>query len=74
MDLQDRGSERRLATILVADVVGFSRWMEADKSGALAAINRLLGDMLKRANCVPTWGPLGQATGRWSASRVCQSG
>ncbi len=30
--------ERRLAAILVADVVGFSRLMEADEAGTLAAL------------------------------------
>src|SRR3954451_19762425 len=49
MDLQDWGSGRRLATILVLDVVGSSRWMEADEAGTLAAINQLLGDMLTPA-------------------------
>src|SRR5205809_175622 len=31
-------SERRLAAILVADVVGYSRLMEADEAGTLAAL------------------------------------
>jgi class 3 adenylate cyclase len=30
--------ERRLAAILAADVVGYSRLMEADESGTLAAL------------------------------------
>ncbi len=31
--------ERRLTTILAADVVGYSRLMEADEAGRLAALN-----------------------------------
>lgn len=31
---------RRLAAILFADVVGYSRMMAADEAGALAALNR----------------------------------
>jgi adenylate cyclase len=33
--------ERRLAAILVADVVGYSRLTELDEPGTLAAIRRL---------------------------------
>ena len=33
--------ERRLAAILVADVVGYSRLVEADETGTLAAIKDL---------------------------------
>jgi adenylate cyclase len=39
--------ERRLAAILAADVVGYSRLMEADEEGTLAAlraVRRELGD------------------------------
>jgi adenylate cyclase len=32
--------ERRLAAILAADVVGYSRLMGADEAGALATLNR----------------------------------
>jgi adenylate cyclase len=32
--------ERRLAAILAADVVGYSRLMEADEEGTLAALKR----------------------------------
>ena len=31
-------AQRRLAAILVADVVGYSRLMEADEAGTLAAL------------------------------------
>ena len=34
--------ERKLAAILAADVVGFSRMMEADESGILAALKAWL--------------------------------
>ena len=33
-----RGVERRLAAILAADVVGYSRMMGADETGTLAAL------------------------------------
>jgi class 3 adenylate cyclase len=35
----DERVERRLATILVADVVGYSRLVGSDEEGALAALN-----------------------------------
>ena len=34
-----RGVERKLAAILAADVVGYSRMMGADEAGTLAALN-----------------------------------
>lgn len=37
---------RRLAAILVADVVGYSRLMAEDEAGALAALNRQRGTEL----------------------------
>lgn len=37
---------RRLAAILSADVVGYSRLMEADESGTLAAFKRHREDLL----------------------------
>src|SRR5215204_216606 len=36
--MQDPGVERRLAAILAADVVGYSRLMEADEAGTLARL------------------------------------
>src|SRR5262245_13569505 len=39
--------QRRLAAILAADVVGFSRMMEADESGTLAALKRRRTDVLE---------------------------
>jgi adenylate cyclase len=38
--MEDRRAVRRLAAILVADVVGYSRLMGEDEAGALAALNR----------------------------------
>src|SRR5262245_23381881 len=38
---------RRLAAILVADVVGYSRLMEADEVGALAALRGLRSDIVE---------------------------
>jgi class 3 adenylate cyclase len=38
---------RRLAAILAADVVGYSRLMGADEAGTLAALNAVLEDVVK---------------------------
>ncbi len=43
---EDR-SKRRLAAILAADVVGYSRLMEADESGTIAALRRRRSDVLQ---------------------------
>ena len=37
--------QRRLAAILAADVVGYSRLMEADETGTLARLKALRGDV-----------------------------
>jgi adenylate cyclase len=39
--------ERRLTTIMAADVVGYSRLVEADEAGTLAALRRLRQDVLE---------------------------
>ena len=39
--------ERRLAAIVATDIVGYSRLMEADESGTLAAIKDLRGKVLE---------------------------
>ena len=39
--------ERRLATILAIDVVGYSRMMQADAAGLLAALNAIFRDLVK---------------------------
>ena len=36
--MADERAKRRLAAIAVADVVGYSRLMEADEAGTLAAL------------------------------------
>src|SRR5947208_15407735 len=36
--MEARGPERRLAAVLAADVVGYSRLMEVDESGTLARL------------------------------------
>lgn len=38
--MKDRGEDRKLAAIVMADVVGYSRLMGADESGTLAAMTR----------------------------------
>ena len=40
-------TERRLSAILVADVVGYSRLVEADEAGTLAAIRDLRHSLLQ---------------------------
>ena len=39
--MTDLGVERRLTTVVAADVVGYSRLVEADEAGTLAALKRL---------------------------------
>ena len=39
--MADLGPQRRLAAILAADVVGYSRLVEADEAGTLAALKSL---------------------------------
>lgn len=41
--------QRRLAAILVADVVGYSRLMGGDETGTLRALNTILGGLIKPA-------------------------
>ncbi len=41
--------ERRLAAILAADVVGYSRMMEADELRTRARFNRVLDEIVRRA-------------------------
>ena len=39
--------ERRLAAIIAADVVGYSKLMERDEAGTLSALSDLIGDVIK---------------------------
>ncbi|MCZ6709934.1 MAG: adenylate/guanylate cyclase domain-containing protein [Gammaproteobacteria bacterium] len=45
--MADHQEERRLAAILIADVVGYSRMMGADESGTLTAINAHLDEFIR---------------------------
>jgi TolB-like protein len=45
--MTDSRAQRRLAAILAADVVGFSRLMEADEAGTLAALKTRRKDVLE---------------------------
>jgi TolB-like protein/class 3 adenylate cyclase len=45
----DEGVERRLAAILAADVVGYSRLMEADEAGTHARLKALRNDLIDPA-------------------------
>ena len=44
--MAEQGTHRRLAAILAADVVGYSRIMEADEVGTLAALKARRRDIL----------------------------
>jgi hypothetical protein len=46
-------SERRLAAILVADVVGYSRLMQADEEGTLARLEEIGANEI--GGCAPWW-------------------
>ena len=48
------GTQRRLAAILVADVVGYSRLMEVDEAGTLATM---------KAHRAELWGPMTERYG-----------
>ena len=45
----ERGVERRLAAILAADVVGYSRLMEADEEGTHARLKALRKTLIEPA-------------------------
>jgi len=47
--MQDQGVERRLAAILAADVVGYSRLMEADEAGTLARLKTIRLELIDPA-------------------------
>ena len=47
--MQDQSVERRLAAILAADVVGYSRLMEADEAGTLARLKTILLELIDPA-------------------------
>jgi adenylate cyclase len=44
---EERTQQRRLAAILAADVVGYSRLMEQDEAGTLAALKARRKDVLE---------------------------
>ena len=44
--MAEERTQRRLAAILAADVVGFSRLMEADEAGTMAALKARRRDVL----------------------------
>src|SRR5215208_4923368 len=47
--MQDPGVERRLAAILAADVVGYSRLMEVDETGTLARLRTIRLELIDPA-------------------------
>ncbi len=44
------GTQRRLAAIFAADVVGYSRLIRADEEGTLAALKSLRNDVIDPEN------------------------
>ena len=65
--------QRRLAAIVVADVVGYSRLMEADEAGTLAALKERRTAILE-PTVRATWRTHRQGHGRRRADRVRQRG
>ena len=61
--------QRRLAAILSADVVGYSRLMGIDEAGTLARLKALRRDLDRSADC-RAFGPDRQADGRRRAGGV----
>ena len=47
--MKDQSVERRLAAILAADVVGYSRLMEADEAGTLARLKTIRLELIDPA-------------------------
>ena len=47
--MAEERTQRRLAAILAADVVGYSRLMEADEAGTLARLNALRSELFDPA-------------------------
>ena len=45
--MAEREVERRLAAIVAADVVGYSRLMEADESGTMVQLKALLKELIE---------------------------
>ena len=45
--MSEAGEERRLTTILAADVVGYSRLMAADEAGTLASLKALRRELIE---------------------------
>jgi hypothetical protein len=62
------GTQRRLATILAADVVGYSRLMGQDEAGTLAALKALRTELLEVVSDLlfywPFLSPRGNLRGR----------
>ena len=46
--MAEERTQRRLAAVLAADVVGFSRMMEADEAGTLTTLKARRKDVLER--------------------------
>ena len=54
--------ERRLAAILAADLVGYSRLMGADEEGTLARLQVLQSTVLDPGKADHRYGPVGHGT------------
>ena len=64
--------QRRLAAIMSADVVGYSRLMGEDEAGTLSALKELRATLSIPPS--PNMAAAGEAHGRWGVDRVRQCG
>ncbi len=65
--------ERRLAAILVADVVGYTGLMERDETGTLTRLEQLR-DKVVNPSIQRFGGRLGETRRRWHGRRIRQFG
>ena len=73
MSVASQGVERKLAAILSADVVGFSRLMGDDEEGTLATLKGHRAELLE-PKIADYNGRLVKTTGEWVSDRVRQRG
>ena len=63
--------ERRLAAILAADVVGYSRLIGLDEEGTLARIKAFRDNLMDR-KIAAELGPNRKDDRRWASGRICE--
>ena len=69
--MTEKRPQRRLAAILAADVVGYTRLMDLDEAGTLIRLKTLRRELLD-PRTVGLWRPHLQKHRRWCACRVFQ--